>query len=106
MTEPSSVRLDRYVIDTLLPDLVGHDRQPSAILVYLYLTAAADADGGKAGRSLQTIADGTGLSKRAVQEALRTLIRRKLVSARKSRPTDLAVLTVHRPWRSRRAAAA
>lgn len=100
------LQIDRYVIDTLLPDLVGHDRQPSAILVYLYLTAAVEADGGKAGRSLQTIADGTGLSKRAVQEALRTLIRRRLVAARKSRPTDLAVWTVNRPWRSRRAAAA
>lgn len=100
--EPPIVHLDRYVIDTLLPDLVGHDRQPSAILVYLYLTVAIEAEGGKVSRSLQTIADGTGLSKRAVQEALRTLARRRLISAKKARPTDLAVLTVHRPWRSRR----
>ena len=99
------IHLDRYVIDTLLPDLVGHDRQPSAILVYLYLTAAT-AEGGKVSRSLQSIADGTGLSKRAVQEALRTLVRRRLVSAKKTRPTDLAMLTVHRPWRGRRTSVA
>src|SRR5438270_85027 len=32
-----SVEVDSYVIDILLPDLVGHDRQPSAFLVYLFL---------------------------------------------------------------------
>ena len=26
-----------YVLDTLMADLVGHDRQPSAFLVYLHL---------------------------------------------------------------------
>jgi len=25
------------VLDTLMPDLVGHDRQPSALIVYLFL---------------------------------------------------------------------
>jgi hypothetical protein len=106
MIEPATVPLDRYVIDTLLPDLVGHDRQPSAFLVYLYFSAVTEVDGGKIRRSLQTIATGTGLSKRAVQEALRTLVRRKLITARKARPTDLAAVTVHRPWRHRRIQAA
>ena len=31
------VTLDAYILDSLMPDLVGHDRQPSAFLVYLYL---------------------------------------------------------------------
>ena len=31
-------RLDTYVMDTLMPDLVLHDRQPSAFLVYLQLS--------------------------------------------------------------------
>ena len=31
------VRIDTYVMDTLMPDLVLHDRQPSAFLVYLHL---------------------------------------------------------------------
>ena len=30
--------LDPYIIDTLMADLVSHDRQPSAFLVYLTLT--------------------------------------------------------------------
>src|ERR1041385_7594092 len=31
--------LDRYVIDVLMRDLVGHDHTPSAFLVYLWLWA-------------------------------------------------------------------
>jgi hypothetical protein len=32
-----TIEVDDYVVDTLMADLVGHDRQPSAFLVYLYL---------------------------------------------------------------------
>jgi hypothetical protein len=32
-----TVRFDFYVLDGLMPDLVGHDKQPSAFIVYLYL---------------------------------------------------------------------
>ena len=64
-----------------MPDLVGHDRQPSAFLVYLYLYRQAGAKRGRLLRaSLQQIASDTGLSKSAVQQALRTLKRRRLVS--------------------------
>lgn len=94
--------LDRYVVDTLLPDLVGHDRAPSAFLVYLYLAAAVDADGGPAVRSLRHIAEGTGLSLRAVQEAIRLLVARRLVGVRRQRPTDVATWNVNRPWHRRR----
>ena len=31
------LRIDAYVIETLMRDLVQHDRQPSAFLVYLLL---------------------------------------------------------------------
>lgn len=95
--------LDPYVVDVLLPDLVGHDRRPAAFFVYLYLTAATSAEAGRATRSLQAIADGTGLSKRSVQDALRWLLRRRLIGAKQSRPTAPTVWTVNRPWRSRRA---
>ena len=73
--------LDPYVIDTLLPDLVGHDRRAAAFLVYLYLLRHARAKGGRreVRASLQTIATGTGLSKSAVQQALRHLKRRSLL---------------------------
>ena len=29
--------LDEYVVDVLMPDLVGHDRRPSAFIVFLFL---------------------------------------------------------------------
>src|SRR5262249_4281949 len=35
------LRLDDYVCDVLMRDLVGHDQQPSAFLVYLCLTRLA-----------------------------------------------------------------
>jgi len=32
-----TIPIDDYVIDILMRDLVGHDRQPAAYLVFLYL---------------------------------------------------------------------
>jgi hypothetical protein len=32
-----TVRVDFYVVETLMPDLVGHDKKPSSFVVYLYL---------------------------------------------------------------------
>jgi CRP-like cAMP-binding protein len=76
-----SLTLDAYVIDVLLPDLVGHDRRPAAFLVYLYLLRHARTNNGRreVRASLQTIASSTGLSKSTVQNALRHLRRRALV---------------------------
>ena len=94
--------VDPYVIDTLMPDLVGHDRRPSAFLVYLYLWRRTS--GGRARSdaiSLRTIAEGTGVSKRAVQNALRALTRRRLISASQSSPTAASTFIVHRPWARR-----
>ena len=33
------MQIDDYVTDTLLRDLVGHDRRPVSFLVYLWLAA-------------------------------------------------------------------
>ena len=73
--------LDAYVIDVLLPDLVGHDRRPAAFLVYLYLLRHARLRHGRreVRHSLQKIATRTGLSKSSVQNALRHLRRRGLL---------------------------
>lgn len=94
--------VDAYVIDTLMPDLVGHDRRPAAFLVFLYLWR--HTRGGKEARrlALGQIAEGTGLSKRSVQAALGHLARRRLVSVRRETITALAHYTVHRPWDRRR----
>src|SRR5215510_1623603 len=35
------VTFDRYIVDSLMPDLVGHDKQPSAFIVFLYLWSRA-----------------------------------------------------------------
>jgi hypothetical protein len=43
---------------------------------------------------------GTGLSKRAVQEALRLLAKRRLLSIERESITAIPVYEVLRPWRS------
>jgi DNA-binding transcriptional ArsR family regulator len=94
-----AARFDRYVIETLMADLIGHDRQPSAFVVYLYLAhRAAGARPRSVEASLQTIAIETGLSKSAVQRGLRTLTRRRLVRAEKASRTAVPRYTVLRPW--------
>ena len=94
-----SVPLDDYVIDTLMPDLVGHDRQPSAFLVFLWLWRRTHGAGEASAQvSLFDLATGTGLSKRAVQEALRWLSRRRLLSIQRESITAIPVYTVRRPW--------
>lgn len=99
--------LDSYVIDTLMPDLVGHDRQPSAFLVYLFLARQTERAGGAAVRlSLRALAEGTGLSKRSVQDALTRLTRRELVSVERESITAVPCYRVHRPWRGQGAARA
>jgi DNA-binding GntR family transcriptional regulator len=52
--------------------------------------------------SLQELAAGTGLSKRAVQEALGRLVKRRLVDVSRPGITAVPVYTVHRPWDRRR----
>jgi hypothetical protein len=92
-------RFDPYVVDSLMPDLVGHDRQPSAFLVYLYLAhRAARARARTVAISLQGLAADTGLSKSAVQAGLRTLVRRRLIRADKRSRTAVPAYTVLRPW--------
>jgi hypothetical protein len=95
----TTVSLDAYVLDTLMADLVGHDRQPSAFLVYLFLWRRTHGSGEAAAQvSLLDIAMGTGLSKRAVQEALRLLAKRRLLSIQREGITAVPVYEVLRPW--------
>jgi len=93
------VEIDGYVLDTLMADLVGHDRQPSAFLVYLFLWRHTHGAGEPTAQlSLFDLATGTGLSKRAVQEALRWLSKRKLISLQREGITAIPRYTVKRPW--------
>lgn len=92
-------RFDPYLFDTLMPDLVGHDRQPSAFIVYIYLAHRVTRARVRAiAVSLAAIAADTGLSKTAVQRGLRTLVRRRLLRVDKRGPTAVPSYTVLRPW--------
>ena len=96
----STLQIDEYIVDALMPDLVGHDRQPSAFIVYLALWRLSH---GRAKTTTQValldIAEATGLSKRSVQDALGWLSKRKLVSIARASITAVPVYTVQRPWR-------
>lgn len=97
---PASVTIDSYVLDVLMADLVGHDRQPTAFLVYLRLWRLTN--GGRRPTpevSLRDLSEQTGMSKRAIQDAVDTLVRRRLVDVRRERPTAIPTYTVSRPWR-------
>jgi DNA-binding MarR family transcriptional regulator len=93
--------LDRYVIEALMRDLVGHDRRPSAYLVYLAVAAAAGE--GRASLSLSQLAEQTGLSKRSVQGAVRHLAGRGLLQLTRGGETEIPRYQPLRPWRRGRA---
>ena len=95
-----TITFDAYVIDTLMHDLIGHDRAASAFVVYLYLwRESLGRDAPTVQTSLRTIAEGTGLSKRGVQDALTVLARRRLIGIARQSITDIPVYTVRRPWK-------
>ncbi|PIC00354.1 helix-turn-helix domain-containing protein [Caulobacter sp. X] len=98
--DAQSYRLDRYVLDTLMADLVGHDHQPSAFLAYLAIVAA-HADG-RASFSHAELAERTGQSRRTVQNAVETLKRRGLISVSRQGPTEPATYVPLTPWRRQR----
>jgi DNA-binding MarR family transcriptional regulator len=94
-----TIPVDTYLFDSLLPDLVGHDRHPTGFLVYLWLyRQAAEQNFAAVSASLRTVAESTGLSKRAIQEAIRALEKRKLIHVHRADITALPEYTVLRPW--------
>jgi len=97
MAMNAEVTIDGYVLDTLMRDLVGHDRRAGAYLVYLAVTA--EGSGGRVARSHRQLAEQTGLSKRAVQDAIQHLESRGLLQIDRRARTEAAVLTPLTPWR-------
>jgi DNA-binding transcriptional MocR family regulator len=95
-----TIPVDDYVLDVLMRDIVGHDRQPAAYLVYLHLYGrAARAKWKPIAASLRSLAEETGLSKSAVQTALDVLRRRELVTSESEHPTATPSHRVLRHWR-------
>ena len=94
------LEIDAYILDTLMRGLVGHDRQPSAFLVYLFLWRMTHGKGrARVQIALTDIAENIGLSKRSVQDALSSLFKRKLISIERESITAIPRYTVLRPWR-------
>jgi hypothetical protein len=93
------LKLEAYIAEVLLRDLVGHDRSPAAFLVYFSLYALTYAAGRRSVHlSLKKVAERTGLSKSAVQGALRILSRRQLIRAVHETRTAVPEYFVQRPW--------
>jgi DNA-binding MarR family transcriptional regulator len=93
------VTFDAYITDTLMRDLIGHDKKPSAFVVYLFFWSRTSGMRRRVlAVSLQEIADETGLSKSAVQASLRLLKRRRLVRAERDSATSRPRYHVLRPW--------
>ena len=78
---------------------MGHDHQPSAFLVYLFLWRRTRGEGVyDAALSLRAIAEGTGLSRRGVQDAIARLAQRQLIGVERESITAVPRYRVHRPW--------
>lgn len=91
--------IDTYVVDVLMPDLVGHDRRPASFIVYLFLLREASrARRDSVSVSLQSIATRTGLSKSTVQAALRHLRSRRLLDPAVVATVTDPVRRILRPW--------
>jgi len=97
------IAVDDYVLDVLLPDLVGHDKSPSAFLVYLVLwTLLFRSERRSIAVSLQGLSSQTGLSKSAVQAAVRLLRQRGLIKVTMASPTGIPQYELVRHWLRRR----
>jgi Crp-like helix-turn-helix domain len=96
MTE---ITVDAYLFDSLLPDLVGHDRRLASYVIYLYLYRQACQETHWSVRlSHQSIAAATGLSRSAVQSALAHLHSRQLINTSRAHATAVPLHRVLRPW--------
>lgn len=94
-----TIPVDDYVLDVLMRDLVSHDRQPAAYLIYLYLYGrAARTKWQPIAASLRTLSEATGFSKSGVQTALATLRSRKLIRTTTAHATAVPLHRVLRPW--------
>jgi hypothetical protein len=93
------VKLDEYVLDSLMRDLVGHDRRPVSYLVYLWL-AAEEQRKKPVSISYSDLAQSVGVSKSSAQSAVAWLIHRKLISSTKANVTATPNYTVQTPWKA------
>lgn len=90
----AEITIDSYVLDVLMRE------SPSAFLVYLHIWSQTFGKGQQsAALSHRRMAESTGLSRSAVQGAVRILCRRRLLRAHKPTVTSTPEYAVQRPWR-------
>jgi len=99
-------KLDAYITDVLLRDLVGHDRRPTSFLVYVWFTAeqqkyAQQRRDSPVTISYQDLAESIGISKSSAQSAVAWLVRRKLLAVARATVTATPRYKVLTPWRNR-----
>jgi hypothetical protein len=90
---------DTYVIDTLMRDLVGHDRKPTSFLVYLWLSAEQSKNNAEVTASYRKIAESIGVSKSSAQSSVTWLLRRKLLAVTRESVTATPSYRVLTPWK-------
>jgi len=91
--------LDDYITETLMRDLVGHDRKPVSFLVYLWLAAEQAKTHDEVRASYQQVAESVGISKSSAQAAIGWLLKRKLLGVKRENATATPVYAVRSPWR-------
>jgi hypothetical protein len=96
------IRLDEYVLDTLMRDLVGHDRRPVCFLVYLWLAAEQQRQRKAVSVSYSDLAESIGVSRSAAQAAVSWLLRRRLISVTRAHITATPSYIVQTPWKRER----
>jgi hypothetical protein len=99
MSKPTAIQIDNYVTDTLMRDLVGHDKRPVSFLVYLWITAEQQRRSAPVRISYQELAESIGISKSSAQSAIGWLVQRRLLAVSKATVTATPVYTAQTPWR-------
>jgi hypothetical protein len=102
-------KLDPYITEVLLRDLVGHDRRPASFLVYIWFTAeqqkcAQQRRASSVSISYQDLAESIGISKSSAQSAVAWLTRRKLLAVTKTTVTAIPEYKALTPWATRTSA--
>jgi hypothetical protein len=91
-------RLDSYVTEVLMRDLIGHDRRPAAFLVWLWLAAEEQRRGAPVRIGYRELAESIGISKSSAQAGVAWLVRRKLLAAQKPTATAIHEYEIMTPW--------
>ena len=93
--------LDDYLVETLLPDLIGHDRSPSAFLVYLKLWHMAGGPGARLQTSLPRLRWKRACRNPRSRQRCAICAGAAISPAGAASPTAVPIHTVNAPWRGR-----